>query len=523
MKKLLLLILLTQSLLVFSQKMSVVSFKKLKDFDARTEYPKLDHNGEKCAIIKVKTALKGLNFVGDANGVITVEYKKGEIWVYVPYGSRRINISHDNFEILRYTYPEPIKKSSSYELALIHGNIKTIIQNNITSQYLIIKSEPKGAMVYINNDPKGPTPFKEKVALGKYICKLILPMYHNFDSIIKINPNKKQEIMCKLKPAFGYLNINSTPEQGAKVYIDGKNTKLITPCKKYKISSGKHKIALLHPNFKSKNSWITVKDNITTPLNILMATALANVKINVANNLIIFINGEKKGKGIWNGQLKEGIYTVETKNNKYYNDIKEINIIADVNTIIELEPITKVGNIDIDSEPYEAKIYIDGKFSGKTPNIIINLIVGKHTLELKKDGYRSIHKTIQITENFTSRINEILLPTIQAKITNIFHSQKMSVVSFKKLKDFDARTEYPKLDMNDEKCAIIKVNTGFKGLNFVGDASGIITVEYKKGEIWVYVPSGSRRIVISHEDFGTLRYNYPEPIKKSTSYELKLN
>ena len=235
---------------------------------------------------------------------------------------------------------------------------------------------------------------------------------------IKINPNKKQEIMCKLKPAFGYLNINSSPKQGANIYIDGKDTKLITPCKKYKISSGKHKIALLHQNFKSKNSWITVKDNITTPLNILMATALANVKINVSNNLIIYVDGEKKGKGIWNGPLKEGIYTVETKNDNYHNEKKEINIIAGIDKIVKLKSTAKIGNIDIDSEPYEAKIYIDGKFSGKTPIIIENIIVGKHTLELKKDEYESIHKTIQITENTTYKIKDTIYKCKLIQITS---------------------------------------------------------------------------------------------------------
>ena len=180
MKKILTLLLVTFTIITHSQKMSVVSFKKLKDFDARTEYPKLDHNGAKCAIIKVNTGFKGLNFVGDASGIITVEYKKGEIWVYVPYGSRRIVISHEDFGTLRYNYPEPIKKSTSYELALIHGNIKTIIQNNISSQYLIIKSEPKGAMVYINNDLKDTTPYKKKLKQGVYSYRLEMPMFHNY-------------------------------------------------------------------------------------------------------------------------------------------------------------------------------------------------------------------------------------------------------------------------------------------------------------------------------------------------------
>ena len=40
--------------------------------------------------------------------------------------------------------------------------------------------------------------------------------------------------------------------------------------------------------------------------------------------------------------------------------------------------------------------YIDGKNMGNTPQIITNLDVGNHQLELKKSQYVSIHKTINM-------------------------------------------------------------------------------------------------------------------------------
>lgn len=51
---------------------------------------------------------------------------------------------------------------------------------------------------------------------------------------------------------------------------------------------------------------------------------------------------------------------------------------------------------------------------------------------------------------------------------------------------------------------------GFEG-NIVGD------VIYKEGEIWVYMPAGSRNITIQNDKYGVLRYTFPERLKKQTA------
>ena len=55
----------------------------------------------------------------------------------------------------------------------------------------------------------------------------------------------------------------------------------------------------------------------------------------------------------------------------------------------------------------------------------------------------------------------------------------------------------------------------FEG-NIVGD------VIYKEGEIWVYMPAGSRNITIQNDKYGVLRYTFPERLKKQTAYEVQI-
>ena len=45
-----------------------------------------DQNGEKCALIKIRTNQEGFSFDVGSLGITQTIQKKGEIWVYVPHG-----------------------------------------------------------------------------------------------------------------------------------------------------------------------------------------------------------------------------------------------------------------------------------------------------------------------------------------------------------------------------------------------------------------------------------------------------
>ena len=116
----------------------------------------------------------------------------------------------------------------------------------------------------------------------------------------------------------------------------------------------------------------------------------------------------------------------------------------------------------------------------------------------------------------------ILIILILISITSF--SQKMEIVSFKALpKDMTASMDAPKTDMNDDKCAVIKVVTTETGFVWDIGTFAIISAEHKVSEYWLYVPYGAKAITIKHKDFGTLRNKeFGIPIEKARVYELIL-
>lgn len=98
----------------------VVSFRKLDwDLDARSNYPMIDQNGRKAALIKVVIPDNNFDFDVGIMGVVGVKQEIGETWVYVPEGVRKITIRHKNYGIIRdYRFDIPIESATVYEMTL---------------------------------------------------------------------------------------------------------------------------------------------------------------------------------------------------------------------------------------------------------------------------------------------------------------------------------------------------------------------------------------------------------------------
>jgi hypothetical protein len=104
-----------------AQQFKVMDFRCMeRDMSAITEKTqKFDQNNMACAILKVRTAHDGFIFdVVNAN-VVDVKRVGGELWVYVPFGIKKISISHIDIGTTQYTFPVAINPGKVYSMKLV--------------------------------------------------------------------------------------------------------------------------------------------------------------------------------------------------------------------------------------------------------------------------------------------------------------------------------------------------------------------------------------------------------------------
>lgn len=98
-------------------------------------------------------------------------------------------------------------------------------------------------------------------------------------------------------------------------------------------------------------------------------------------------------------------------------------------------------------------------------------------------------------------------------------AREFAVESFRLLTNDVSAFVNPVRDLNDDDCGLIKV---LASEDFAFSTPlGIVKRIDKIGEIWLYVPDGSKKITIKHPQWGVLRdYLFPERVKGLLTYEL---
>lgn len=155
MKRLIAFILQTFCVIVMqAQNLAVQSFRMDEtDLTANTAGTTvIDQNGNKCALIKVETTLRGFTFDAGTLGVVKTENHVGEVWVYVPEGVKRLSIFHEDYMPIRdYDLGMMLRRARTYVLRL-SASQQQAAEEAPTSQFVIFQVSPANATIELNGE-----------------------------------------------------------------------------------------------------------------------------------------------------------------------------------------------------------------------------------------------------------------------------------------------------------------------------------------------------------------------------------
>ncbi len=384
-----------------AQTMSVAGFEERPmDMDARVTHPVTDPNGQTCALIKVETTQTGFGFDTGVIQVVKTEQKIGEVWVYVQPRVKKITIMHQDYEPVRdYYFPTgALKEATVYLLKLRTAGAP--VQAASTQQhsgFLIINSEPQGAEVWLNNESTGEvTPFRRKLAIGDEVpYRLSLPLYHDEAGMVTVDQPRK-ELQFALRPAFGSVTVTSTPS-GALVFLDEKQVGQ-TPLTLDRIASGSHSLRLQAPQYAVERRNVSVADGQTANVAVTLAARFAEITVQAPQGAVVTVDGDRNGSGTLSWRQSEGLCDIVVSMAGHRDARCQLEVVAGRAQTVQLTPQPIYGSASVDSDLMDAEIWIDGKQYGVTPNVVERLLVGSHTLVLKKSGYADLQQQFSVEE-----------------------------------------------------------------------------------------------------------------------------
>ena len=424
MKKLFLILLLIICIDSFGQlKVKDNSFNYIPNavMDDKDEH--YDGNAHPMALIMISTEnineheRKRLVFSGNRATEINKVYKTGQVWIYISaQDATFIKIAHPDYGTYEYKLPTKLCDFCTYEMILQYvppQNSDVLSQQN---NYLTITSDQQNALIYID-DQYVAEGYKLLTVGTTHTWKIECDFYHTETGSVTITNGEPIVINRKLRPAFGYINVNSSPESGAIVFINDKKVGN-TPYHSDKMACGVYNIKVVKELYKNEEQTFTIADGDTINAVLNMIPSFVMLTIYADKDSDIYIDEQFIGKGNWKGRVADGPHIVEAMKDNYKPIVKNINLVSGEDYIVEMGPPAPItGLLDISTNPINADIYLNGKYYGTTPRIIPDLMIGNYILKIEKDGYRTVTRNILIEEEQTYTIKEQLNPRIDGNIS----------------------------------------------------------------------------------------------------------
>ena len=390
------------------------SFRKIDGFVMIDKYEHTDMNDAPMALIKISTEninaeqRRKFTFKGNLATFFDVHFEPGEIYLYVSAAAATfIEIIHDDYGKTEFTLPYDLCDFCGYEMVIVR---KTVDYDEAPQiNYLIISADMDNAAIYIDDNYVGDKEASRSFEVGTtHTWKIDCKLYHTESGEVTITSGDAVEINKTLRPAYGFINVTSKPEDNAVVFINGERVGN-TPYKSDKMPSGTYKVRLMKEMYDLVEETYVIEDGMTTNADINMSANYVNVTLTTDADSDIYLDNEFKAKGKWTGRVSLGSHYAEARKMYHKTSVQKIELKkGDKGDIVLESPQPINGHIDINSTPMKADIYIDGKHYGTTPKIISNILIGNHELRLEKEGCATLTKDIVVEEGKTLSLNEKL-------------------------------------------------------------------------------------------------------------------
>lgn len=420
MKKIFITLFLCITTVSFGQEFSVNSFF-LAETDLTANTPGTiveDQNGNPCALIKVETTLDGYTFNVGVLGIKETKRVGGEIWVYVPFGVKKITIGHPKLGTIRdYPFPCKIDKGRTYILKL-NAKLGGRTYDTSKKQRMILNVYPASATVEINNTPielKNGT-YSRDFSFGIYDITASAPRYHSLRRQIEIDDlNNAEQVNIHLKQKFGWLQIPGDGDE--KLWIDDQQKRFV-PGSRIDLNSGHYRIRMTKPMHEPFETTLEIKDSVVNRLVPDFIARYREIEFRVDGNAEIWIDNRNVGNGYWKGRLEYGQHRIECKKPSHRTSGMYLTVKPDTREQISLDaPDPIYGYVNVSSSPSGADVYVDGEKHGITPQRL-TLLEGNHIVEVRKSGYTSETRNFSVSERSNHRFDASLSNAVSVLISS---------------------------------------------------------------------------------------------------------
>ncbi|MCF7815288.1 MAG: PEGA domain-containing protein [Candidatus Cloacimonetes bacterium] len=277
--------------------------------------------------------------------------------------------------------------------------------------YWQVTSNPTNADVYLDEKLIGKTPLsKEKIPSGDHIFRITYNKYKTHQETFVINDGDEPTFNVELKPNFAGLEIDSAPEQGATVFIDGEDVGT-TPYLDEMRVAGTYEIRIEKELWSGSSKTVTITPEYDKKELLILTKDFGTLWVK-AQDCNIYVNNEIYSSNEVKRNLKAGKYSIKAEREKHIPDEKTVFVNIGETTDVTLQPIPRLGSVSVfavdkrepDQKIRGAEIFVDDKKSEKKTPSVLELLYGDYEISLKHPKYLELTKNVSLEEGDTKTL-----------------------------------------------------------------------------------------------------------------------
>lgn len=232
-----------------------------------------------------------------------------------------------------------------------------------------------------------------------------------------------------LDDGMRYLAMTVAPAN-ATVYIDNQPQVVQNGTLSMLLSMGSHTYRVESPAYETQSGTFTVgNEKVTLPIKLKSTMATLSVSTGTTGTQI-FINDQQRGTSSWQGTLPPGTYRVEGRLAGHRTHRQNVTLASRDQKQLAIPALQAItGMLNVNVQPMNAEVWLDGSRLGTSPDIFRNITVGSHSVELRAAGYTTKTESVTIEEGQTAMLTTSLtrIPSEDAEIEGKTPAQIVSL------------------------------------------------------------------------------------------------
>ncbi len=204
---------------------------------------------------------------------------------------------------------------------------------------LNIYSEPSGALVYINDEERGSTPFAatQLAAQQQHTVRIEKQGFQPVTRTIKIEEGENPALNVTLSSSYGGLSVSSQPS-GASVIIDGQEVGT-TPYLNQEIGAGReHEVQVTLEGYESVTRSVTVSEGATQSIDVTLSAATNFVTVTSRpDRAQVIIDDQRVGlTPLQELEYQIGMHSIELKKRGYKPHLAQFRVEQEEPTFLQI-------------------------------------------------------------------------------------------------------------------------------------------------------------------------------------------